>query len=59
MWVRERERKYEYLCVWREEGKKKEELEKDTSSLENLTPGLRKALPAPCDPLTRGANAAC
>lgn len=47
VYEREKEREYEYLCVRREGG---EEREKDTSSLGNLTPGLRKALPAPAIP---------
>ena len=36
------------ICAWGErKERKREEREKDKSSLENLTPGLRKALPAP------------
>lgn len=57
----EKEREYEYMCVRREEGKRKAgegELEKDKLSIESRTPGLRMALPAPSDPLTRGASAA-
>lgn len=57
---RHRKTEHEYVCVRREEGERKGEREKwgKTNEGQKTSPGLRMALPAPSDPLTRGASAA-